>query len=81
VSGKSIFQLLPAVADAPMPEVLLEPEIPDDVLLRSAVLLLPAPDVLERSAVLLPAPELLVRLAPELLEGEFAPELELLVRS
>jgi len=51
------------------------------VLLRSAVLLLPAPDVLERSAVeLLPAPDVLLRLAPEL-DAEFAPLLELLVRS
>jgi hypothetical protein len=66
VSGRSIFQLLPAVAEAPMPEVLE----------RSAVLL-PAPDVLERSAVeLVPAPELLVRLPAAL-----APVLELLVRS
>jgi hypothetical protein len=69
VSGKSIFQLLPAVAEAPMPEVLE----------RSAVVL-PAPEVLERSAVLPPAPDVLLRFAPEL-EAEFAPLLELLVRS
>jgi hypothetical protein len=69
VSGKSIFQLLPAVAEAPIPEVLE----------RSAVVL-PAPEVLERSAVLLPAPDVLLRFAPEL-EAEFAPLLELLVRS
>ena len=79
VSGRSIFQLLPAVAEAPMPEVLERSAVAlpaPDVLERSAVLL-PAPDVLERSAVeLVPAPELLVRLPAAL-----APVPELLVRS
>jgi len=66
VSGRSIFHCPPAVADALLPELLLPLlERPDDVLLRS--LLVPL-EVLERSAVeLLPAPELLLRLALELL--------------
>jgi len=79
VSGRSIFHWPPAVADALLPELLLPLlERPDDVLLRSllvplevlerSAVLLPAPEVLERSAVeLLPAPELLLRLALELL--------------
>ena len=77
VSGRSIFQVLvPAWAVAPLPER------PDDVLLRSLLLALPPmPDVLERSAVLLlPVPELLGRL-PLLEAAALAPAPEVLERS
>lgn len=93
LSGRSIFQLPPACAEAPpdAPELLLE--LPD-VLERSAVALAPAPEVLDRSAVALaPAPDgwpdcwlarsssLLVP-APEVLERsvlELAPAPEVLL--
>ena len=80
VSGRSIFHWPPAVAEAPLPELLLPLpllERPEEVLLRSLLVLLePMPELLERSAVLLPAPEVLelLRLADELLPAEFSPD-------
>jgi len=85
-SGRSIFHWLPPAADAPpeevrplLPLMLRPPEALPEVLERSALdevpldVLLPAPDVLERSADVLPAPEVLERSAdvppaPEVLE-------------
>jgi len=66
VSGRSIFQLLPPAAPAP-DEPLSPPLLLPELLERSAVEELPAPEVLERSAVELPAPEVLDLSALELL--------------
>jgi len=73
VSGRSISQLLPPAApapDEPLEAPLLElspPVLLPELLERSAVEELPAPEVLERSAVELPAPEVLDLSALELL--------------
>lgn len=82
VSGRSTFHWpAPAWADAPLP-VLLEPERPEDVLVRSPLVLL-----LERSAVeLVPAPVLLrsgvvwpAALPPEVLPSPMPRGVELLL--